>query len=339
MARTISDRLSAAAARSFVGRREELLLLGGAIAADEPPFVVAFVHGAGGIGKSRLLRALLGSLDPGVRALLLDCRTIEPTPTGLLRATAESIGLPPEEPALASVVEAIGDRRTILALDTYEVFGLLDSWLRQTFVPSLPASVVTVIAGRDPPGAAWLTAPGWAGLVQEVPLGALGQADAMQLLRSRGLSELQAARANGFARGHPLALELAAAAFRADPDLRIDRGAPPAVVDRLLDALFAGLPARTVETVEAASVARRVTEPILRALLERDPVREEFDALRRLPFVERTPEGVLIHDVVRDAVARELAVRDPGLTSSSAVAPPHTSRRAPAVPRGGARGR
>ena len=313
MARTISDRLSAAAARSFVGRREELELLGGAIAAREPPFLVAFVQGPGGIGKSRLLQALLGATDPAARALLLDCREVEPTPRGLLGAVAEALGSPEAEPTPASVVDALGrgPSRTVLALDTYEVFGLLDSWVRRVFLPALPAGVVTVIAGRDRPVAAWLTGPGWAGLVREVHLEALGQADAIQMLRLRGLSELQAARANSFARGHPLALELAAAALRDDPGLRIERGPPPAVVDELLEALLAGLPPPTVETVEAASVARRVTEPILRALLDREPVRDEFDALRRLPFVERTAEGLLLHDVVRDAVARELAGRDP----------------------------
>ena len=47
----------------------------------------------------------------------------------------------------------------------YERFGLLDTWLRHVLVPSLPESVLTVIAGRDPPGVPWLTAPGWPGLV------------------------------------------------------------------------------------------------------------------------------------------------------------------------------
>jgi DNA-binding CsgD family transcriptional regulator len=313
MTRTIADRLSDSAARTFVGRREELALLRGAVGDVEPPFAVAFVHGPGGVGKSRLLQAALAATPPGARALLLDCRDVEPTPRGLIRAIARGLGGLGPEADLDGVVQALatGPPRTVLALNTYEVFGLLDSWVRRVFVPALPDGVVTVVAGREPPAAAWLTGPGWAGLVGEVRLNALGQADAIAMLRSRGLDELQAARANRFARGHPLALELAAAALREDPDLRIEVAAPPAVIDQLLDAVLAGLPAETLETVEAASTARRVTEPILRALLERASVREEFDALRRLPFVERTPEGLLLHDVVRDAVARDLAARDP----------------------------
>jgi len=55
MARTIAERISQAAERSFVGRRSEFEMLREAILADELPFVAAYVHGPGGIGKSRLV--------------------------------------------------------------------------------------------------------------------------------------------------------------------------------------------------------------------------------------------------------------------------------------------
>jgi hypothetical protein len=179
-------RLSDSAARTFVGRREELALLRGAVADVEPPFVVAFVHGPGGIGKSRLPQAALAATSPGARALLLDCRDVEPTPRGLIRAIARGLGDPGPDAGLDGVVEALaaGPPRTVLALDTYEVFGLLDSWVRRVFVPALPDGVVTVVAGREPPAAAWLTGPGWAGLVGEVRLNALGRAHAIAMLRS-----------------------------------------------------------------------------------------------------------------------------------------------------------
>ena len=99
--------------------------------------------------------------------------------------------------------------------------------------------------------------------------------------------------------------------MRDDPDLRIETGPPPVVIGRLLDALVADLPEPTIETLEAASTARRVTEPILRALLDREDVRDEFDALRRLPFVELTRDGLVLHDVVREVIAGDLAARDP----------------------------
>lgn len=313
-ARTISEIVSDAAERDFVGRRYELAVLLDTARSEDRRLLVVFVTGPGGIGKSRLLQTALDGLDDA-DVVLLDCRRIEPTPAGFTASVAEALGCSDPGAGMAQIVELIASsgRRTVLALDTYERFSLLDTWLRQVFLPGMPESVLTVIAGRDSPGAAWLVAPGWAGLVQELRLAPLGQSEAIELLRRRGVTELDAARINAFARGHPLALELAASALAAEPELEIERGPPPAVIRQLLDALLAGLSPRTLETLEAVSTSRRVTEPVLRSLLARSSVRDEFDALRRLSFVEETSEGLVVHDVVREAIAADLRERDPEL--------------------------
>ena len=311
--KTISERLSEAAGRDFVGRAEELALIGDAVASPERDVVVLFVHGPGGIGKTGLLGAALAGLAPPARAIVLDCRDIEPTPRGFLRALGEALGDRRPDPGIPRIVELIGrdSGRTVLALDAFEVFGLLDTWLRHTFLPCLPDTVLTVIAGRDRPGTGWLASPGWSDLVQEVPLGPLRQSDAIAMLRARGLTELQAAQANRFAAGHPLALELAAAAVRREGPPGPGGRPPPPVIEQLLDALAAGLPPATMETLEAASTSRRVTEPVLRVLLAREDVRGEYDDLRRLPFVQAAPDGLRLHDVVLEVVAADLADRDP----------------------------
>ncbi|TET96911.1 MAG: ATP-binding protein, partial [Dehalococcoidia bacterium] len=235
MSRRISDRLSEAARSSFVGRERELAVLRGAIEAAEPPFVVAFVHGPGGIGKSRLLHATLSAVGPEVHALVMDCRVIEPTPKGFLAALGSALRMQEPEPDLGLVVSrlAAAGPRTVLALDTYETFGLMDTWLRQVFVPDLPESVLTIFAGRQAPNPAWLTTPGWEGLFREIELRELPEAEARQMLQLRGLTEAQAGRVNRFARGLPLALELAAAALRTQRDLEITGGPPPNVLQQL----------------------------------------------------------------------------------------------------------
>jgi class 3 adenylate cyclase len=116
---------------------------------------------------------------------------------------------------------------------------------------------------------------------------------------------------NRFARGHPLALELAAAALRTHADLDLSAGPPPKVLQELTSAFLAGLPPETTEAVEAASTVRRVTEPLLRALLAVADVSEVFDSLQALPFVDSTAQGLILHDVVRDTSAGVLAQRDP----------------------------
>jgi class 3 adenylate cyclase len=313
MPRRISDRLSEAARSSFVGRDRELALLRSAKGPAELPFLVAFIHGPGGIGKSCLLQSALSSLTPEVRAIMMDCREIEPTPKGFLSSLSATLGIEEPEPALSSVVGRLGEstKRTVLALDTYERFGLMDTWLRQEFIPALPETVLTAIAGREAPNAAWLTTPGWQGLFREISLRELPDDDASQLLKSRGLAEPQVQRVNRFARGHPLALELAAAALRTQPDLDLSGGPPPKVLQELTSAFLAGLPRETTKAVEAASTVRRVTEPLLRALLAVAEAREAFNSLQALPFVDASAEGLILHDVVRDATSNDLARRDP----------------------------
>ncbi len=311
---SISEIVSAAAERDFVGRHDELALLRDAAVAQGPRLLVVFVTGPGGIGKSRLVRAALDATE-GAQTTLLDCGRIEPTPAGFTAALADALGWPDERPGIAPLADRVASRGpyTVLALDNYERFALLDTWLRQVFLPGMPGSLLTVIATRDVPGPAWLAGAGWAGLVHELRLSPLSQSESIELLRRRGLTELDAARINGFARGHPLALELATAAIQTEPTLEIERGPPPAVIHQLLDAFLAGLAPRTLETLEAVSTSRRVTEPVLRSLLAQSSVRAEFDGLRRLPFVQETPEGLVLHDIVREALAADVRERDPEL--------------------------
>ena len=309
--RTISDRLSEVARSSFVGRQNELALLSGAIETDDLPFVVAFIHGPGGIGKSFLIQALLNSFGSEVRRYVMDCRNIEPTPEGFLLSLSATLGME-EEPDHNSIIDFLGEtgQRTVLALDTYETFGLMDTWLRQVFVPSLTESVFTIIAGRQPPSVGWLTTPGWQDLFRDIEIRELSVDDSHKMLESRGLESPQFERIQHFARGYPLVLEMAAAALRAQPDLEVRDGPPPNVLQQLTSAFLSGLPPDTVEAVEAASTVRRVTEPLLRAVLNVSRVSDVFDNLQSLPFIDVTTEGLNFHDVVHDTISKDLVWRD-----------------------------
>ena len=308
---TVNKRILTRARTSFVGRQKELAILRSAVESAEFQYLVIFIHGVGGIGKSRLLQTALDSLRPSIRRHIIDCRNVEPTSEGFLLALGETIGSP--SPTLESVVAALGagSQRTVLALDTYETFNLLDTWLRQTFVPALPDNVLTILAGRQGPNPAWVTTPGWEDLVQDLELRDLTDDETRTLLRARGFTDSHIQRLSRFARGHPLAIELAVAALRTQPDLEIDQGPPPKVLQRLTQAFLTGLSSEVMQVVEAAATVRRVTEPLLRALLDRADVRGFFAQLQDLPFIDTTNDGLLLHDVVRETVAKDLARRDP----------------------------
>jgi hypothetical protein len=315
MARILADRLSEATRGAFVGRESEVRSVSEAVQAPEPPFAVAFIRGPGGIGKTSLLRAIVDSLPRDYLKLRLDCRDIEPTAHGVLAAIAALIGMDAERTDIEALSRRLstGASRGVIVFDNYDAFGLADSWLRQALLPALPSSIVTLIASRGRPSPGWTTDPGWADMFREVELGALDTAQSLTMLCSRGLSQEQARRINEFTRGHPLALELAAAAGRAHPDLHIEDTAIPHVVQRLTEMFLSGLDAQMVEALEASSTVRRITEPLLASMLESPSKREEFDAARSLSFVSAMHDGLVLHDVMRDTISYGLAQRDPAL--------------------------
>ena len=197
--------------------------------------------------------------------------------------------------------------RVVIAVDTAEHLRLLDGWLRQTYLPSLPANARVVFATRDAPGAVWRSSFGE--LLCTVPLGPLSPADAAEVLLGAGLDETQAEWVNRFVRGHPLSLQLAASALRERPDAPED-AVLPTVVQELAALYLDGLDADTREALDATCVLRRVTLSLLGGVLGAD-ASAAFERLRALPFVELGREGLVVHDTVREAVARLLRATDP----------------------------
>lgn len=311
MVRRIGDLLAQRATESFVGREEELGQLLQCLQEDSPP--VVHVHGIGGIGKSSLLETFASrARAQGATVLCLDCRSIEPTEAGFLDELATVIGGNPftvEE--AAARFDSLGDR-VVLALDTYEVFRLMDTWLRQVFVPTLSDNVRVVLVGREPPVSAWLASRGWQGLFRSISLGPLTDQDSVELLLQSGLGEEDARRINRFGHGHPLALKLAAAAIAERPNLQIEEAAVQRVVEELTRLYLADVhDPLTRQALDAASVIRRTTLSLLQAMLPHAAPHDAYERLHALPFVESGRDGLIIHDTVRQTIAASLKAADP----------------------------
>src|SRR4030095_10844456 len=86
----------------------------------------------------------------------------------------------------------------------------MGTWVGQVFIPSLPVNARVAIASRNPPSAAWRTTPGWQGLFRSLLLGPLSETEALGYLTLSGIAPDVARRINLIARGHPLALGMAA---------------------------------------------------------------------------------------------------------------------------------
>jgi len=311
MARLIRDVLEQRAAEHFFGREGELATLLEGLGEDGPP--VTFLHGIAGIGKSSLLAVFAArARDGGAAVVQLDCRSIEPTERGFLHELGLALGTELATPQDAvRELRQLGDR-VVLVLDTYELLRLLDTWLRQVFVPSLGDNVRVVIAGREPPVAAWMASPGWQGLVRSMHLGPLHSRDAFALLEHANVDQRSAARIEQLAHGHPLALTLAANSVSERQDVDLDAVAIQRVIDTLTETYLAEVPdAVTQKALEAASVVRRVTVSVLGAMLSDVASADAVERLRVLPFVESGRDGLIIHDAVRHSIAARLRALDP----------------------------
>jgi hypothetical protein len=294
----------------IVGRDAEKAALLGTLQEGGP--LVVFVHGIAGVGKSTLLDAFAGEArGNGETVVQIDCRSIEPTERGFLDRLGAAVGgAPTSAEEAADRLAGLGEP-VVLVLDTYEVLRLLDSWIRSDFAPALRDNTRLVVAGREPPVASWYATPGWGELVRSIRLGNLDDDGADELLARAGLDAADAHRVNRLARGHPLSLQLAAAAVRVRPDVELEDIALQAVLDGLTGVYLEGLDGPTREALDAAAVVRRVTLSLLEAMLPERAPEDAFERLRALPFVQLGHDGLVVHDTIRETVARALRGSDP----------------------------
>jgi energy-coupling factor transporter ATP-binding protein EcfA2 len=267
------------------------------------------LHGPAGIGKTSLLEVLAGlAAEVGASVVRLDGRDLAPSPPAVLEALRGVLEVPDGEGA---IVGPSGGGRLVVLVDTYERLGLLDDWVRTRLLPRLPATALTVIAGRGPPGPAWRIDPAWRELLRVVSLRNLSPQESRQYLHACGVDPAREEQLVQVAHGHPLGLSLLvdvvvrggeAAADPLTPDL------VGTVLRQFLDVVPSGLHRRALEV---CALARVTTEALLREVLGLEDAHELFAWLRQLSFVESGLEGVFPHDLARDALEADLRWRDP----------------------------
>jgi hypothetical protein len=301
--------LAAGRRRQFVGRVAELDLFRAALDAEDLGFRVLFVYGPGGVGKSTLLdeyAAVAG--DAGACVVRVDGRDVASTPQGVLDAVAEVL----EVPAGDGPVRPPFGERMVLLVDGYELLGPVDGWVRDRLLPRLPASSVTVLAGRLPPRPEWRTDAAWSEVLRVVSLRNLDLDAARSYLDRRGVPVARQSEILAVTHGHPLTLSLVVDVLARDPDVAL-AAVPTDLVGGLLERLVSGVPsAAHRRALEVSAVARTTTEGLLRDVLGDlgDP-HALFRWLAGLSVTEVRSDGVLPHDLVRDLLDADLRWRDP----------------------------
>ena len=305
---TLGDLLAARRRRRFVGRTSEVELFQLALETPDPSFLLLHIHGPPGIGKTSLLDVLAGlAADAGARVVRLDGRDLVPSPPAVLQALGV-LEVPEGEGAIAGLSDS---GRLVVLFDTYERLSPLDDWVRTRLLPRLPATALTVVAGRTPPDSAWRADPAWRDLLRVVSLRNLSPEESRQYLQACGVDPDRQEQLVELAHGHPLGLSLLADVVVRGGEAAADPLTPDLVgtlLQRFVEIVPSGLHRRALEV---CAPARVTTEALLREVLRLEDAHELFTWLRELSFVESGPEGVFPHDLARDALEADLRWRDP----------------------------
>src|SRR5207245_9914102 len=138
--------------------------------------------GHGGVGKTTLLHELLHLCrEADVAAVRLDLGPLDLTPAALLSSLAELVEVPLASPTDLS---ALGGR--VLMFDTFEALAAIESWFRDSFLPSLPGDMLVVVAGREPPSNVWRSVAGWHHLLERIAVEELSLDESRDYLARRG---------------------------------------------------------------------------------------------------------------------------------------------------------
>ena len=294
---------------SLFGRDRELSLLGEMMGKGGPR--VVHIHGVSGIGKSSLIRAFTEVERNRKRTVhLLDGRDFEPTERGFLHELARSMRIErPTRPKVSRTFSAMA-KPVVIILDSYELLGLLDAWLRQSFMVGLKENVRLILVSRFSPAPQWSEAPEWRSKFRSIQLQPISEPAALELLASLGTDPSSARELAKFAHGHPLALVIGGAAAMQLPTAA--GRTPHAAISTLAQRFLAEVEDPQLrEALRAASVVRRVTRSLLHALMPDSTDDSLFDRLTRIPFVESARDGLMIHDAAREAIRTDLEAIDP----------------------------
>lgn len=269
---------------------------------------VVWVHGVGGVGKSTLLREVARRASAATMVAWMSLDVSEARPRSLLAGVAGALGVAPPVLDLGSVLASAPN--SLIFLDTFEAAASLESWLLDEAARTNAPGLV-VVGSRDAPSLRW-ESPHLSGRFEALELANFDSQEAARFLADRGVPSTQHAEMVAFTRGHPLALSVLARAPKAEPPLRLVDS--PNALRALLETLVGGeLTDRQRAALEAASIAPRVNEPMLAAMLDEPDVYELVRWLQSRSYVSASSRGLAVHDLVRDVVASDLAWRNPDL--------------------------
>ncbi|CAM5521795.1 AAA family ATPase [Streptomyces aurantiogriseus] len=293
----LAARLVAAEERAFVGREAETECFAAMLRGEPGSPAVLYLYGMGGVGKTTLLRRLATrAREAGRVTVQIEGRLVDPSPRGFEQAASG----------------ALGDTKSVLLVDSFEYCQGLEGWLRDQFLPTLPATTLVVVAGRQPPSVRWTSDIAWSDALAVLEVRPLDDEHAQALLERHDVPAALRGKVMSFAGGHPLALSMAASLLSAGGDTQTDWAPSPDIISELVAQLIGALPTQQHRTaLETAAHVLTLNRKLLGAVMGDESAGPMFDWLCGLPFTEFGPRGLIVHDLVAEVLDRDLRWRDP----------------------------
>jgi tetratricopeptide (TPR) repeat protein len=275
-----------------------------------------------------LLGAAIGSIVPGVGTAIggmlgsavggMGAEALTDWLRGFLDKSAIDLLLDPAKKLTSDFIEdlakAAEKKRIVLLLDTYEQMSALEDWVGEA-AQKIHPNVLVVIAGRKLPD--WQRVwHGWMMNAQVEELKPMTEEVMRELIhryyatmRGGVPDPAQVDAIIKFARGLPMVVTSAVQLW-VKYGVEDFQSVKAEIVANLVDRLMEGVPSSLIPALEAAAVVRWFDQPILRAVLNKEDVRDVYNELRRFPFVRTRVEGLALHDSVREMLDENLRVQD-----------------------------
>lgn len=280
----------------FVGRSVELAALAEALEPAPTPRVV-WISGPAGAGKTALARHFLARAAGAGHAVQWV-------------ACDESDALRDEIATRFERLRAAGGhegRTTVLVLDGFDRFEVLDRWLLEEGAQGL-----VLVTARRRAAASLRTRIDPPALLREQVLGNLAPPEIVEALAHAGVPGADHERAIGLTKGHPLTLALVLERFAREPHLPLSLSDEPDILGDVVADLLRDAPATAHRlALYVLAIAGILDEALLGRATGAANADELFAHLAKISIVERSKHGLLAQSLVRDVIYREHALRNP----------------------------
>ena len=281
--RSMSTAVTDERLKLFVGRTNECDALGAWLTNPDAPTRIIALIGMGGIGKSTLLIRLLQLAQEHAAVTgWVDARTCYRTPRGFVEA------LPPsyQEWLAANLPRP----KLVLGVDNFEELQVLEGWLREIFMGSMPdKNVLLIVASRNNLMEVWYTDLVWRPYIDVWPLSGFSDVEVDDFLTRRSVSNpTRIKNLIGPAANHPLALALvsdAMARYNGEDVSEIQN----LVVETLSGRFIREIANEDLQPlIDVLTLLAESNQDLLQRVLQRRVPVGQYHALMQLSFVQRT---------------------------------------------------